>query len=215
MPWKSAAIRQLRQRARHQPRPFRQPRALGDVAVALHRARRDRRHDSQDRSARRIGVHLPQAIVVPAKTANIKRIVSPEIHPVHNFEDIRSHLASRQKLTQNDPFVISFDLKLPAGRVQSLFLADLETEDGRRVLRMSTPVGALSHLPAEKCLRFNWAQRVGFLAVDDLDGVAYVHLCENRGYGSLTTRELDRVLSELGELADGLESLVSQGEDRM
>jgi hypothetical protein len=134
---------------------------------------------------------------------------------VHNFEDIRSHLASRQKLTQNQPFVLSFDLSLPGGRVQSLFLADIETEDGRRVLRMSTPVAPLARLPAEKCLRFNWAQRVGFLAVDDLDGVAYVHLCENRSYGALGTRELDRVLSELGELADGLESLVSAGEDRL
>jgi len=134
---------------------------------------------------------------------------------VHNFEDIRSHLASRQKLTQNEPFMISFELKLPGGRVQSLFLADIETEDRRHVLRMSTPVAPLASVPAEKCLRFNWAQRVGFLAVDDLDGVAYVHLCENRGYGTLTTRELDRVLGELGELADGLESLVSRGEDRM
>ncbi|MCB1599745.1 MAG: hypothetical protein R3F18_18985 [Lysobacterales bacterium] len=133
---------------------------------------------------------------------------------MHNFEDIRSHLASRHQLNQNQPFVISLDLNLPAGRVQSLFLADIETEDGKRLLRMSTPVAPLARLPAEKCLRFNWAQRVGFLAVDDLDGTAYVHLCENRGYGSLSTRELDRVLNELGSLADGLESLVSPGEDR-
>lgn len=133
---------------------------------------------------------------------------------MHNFEDIRSHLASRHLLNQNQPFIISFDLKLPAGRVQSLFLADIETEDGRRLLRMSTPVAPLARVPAEKCLRFNWAQRDGFLAVDDLDGVAYVHLCENRSYVSLSTRELDRVLAELGQLADGLEALVSQGEDR-
>jgi hypothetical protein len=133
---------------------------------------------------------------------------------VQNFEDIRSHLASKHQLTQNQPFVISFDLSLPAGRVQSLFLADIETEEGRRLLRMSTPVAPMTQLPAEKCLRFNWAQRVGFLAVDDLDGIPYGHLCENRSYGTLTTRELDRVLIELGQLADKLESLVSPGEDR-
>ena len=46
---------------------------------------------------------------------------------MHNFEDIRSHLASRHQLNQNQPFVISLDLNLPAGRVQSLFLADIET----------------------------------------------------------------------------------------
>lgn len=134
---------------------------------------------------------------------------------MHNFEDIRSHLATRHQLTQNQPFVISLDLKLPKGRVQSLFLADIETEDQRRVLRISTPVAPLAKLPAEKCLRFNWAQRVGFLAVDDMDGVPYVHLCENRGYSALSGRELDRVLAELGELADGLESLVSRGADRL
>lgn len=134
---------------------------------------------------------------------------------MHNFEDIRSHLATRHALTQNQPFVISLDLKLPAGRVQSLFLADIETEDHRRVLRISTPVASLAQLPAEKCLRFNWAQRMGFLAVDDMDGVPYVHLCENRGYGSLSGREVDRVLAELGELADGLESVVSHGADRL
>lgn len=134
---------------------------------------------------------------------------------MNNFEDIRSHLATRHQLTQNQPFVISLDLKLPGGRAQSLFLADIETEDGRRVLRVSTPVAALSRLPAEKCLRFNWAQRMGFLAVDNMDGVPYVHLCENRGYGSLTGREIDRVLAEIGELADGLESLVSRGADRL
>lgn len=134
---------------------------------------------------------------------------------MHNFEDIRSHLATRYQLTQNQPFVISLDLKLPQGRVQSLFLADIETEDQRRVLRISTPVAPLAKLPAEKCLRFNWAQRVGFLAVDNIEGVPYVHLCENRGYGALSGRELDRVLAELGELADGLESLVSHGADRL
>lgn len=134
---------------------------------------------------------------------------------MHNFEDIRAHLATRHKLTQNQPFVISLDLDIPGGRVQSMFLADLETEDDRRVLRVSTPVAALSRLPAEKCLRFNWAQRVGFLAVDDLDGMAFVHLCENRAYGTLSGRELDRVLAELGQLADGLEALVSQGADQV
>ena len=134
---------------------------------------------------------------------------------MQNFEDIRAHLATQHRLIQNQPFVIGFDLELPGDRVQSLFLADIETEDGRRILRMSTPVATLSKLPAEKCLRFNWAQRVGFLAIDDLDGVPFVHLCENRAYGALSERELDRVLGELGQLADGLESLVTRGADRV
>lgn len=134
---------------------------------------------------------------------------------MHNFEDIRAHLAARHRLNQNEPFVISLDLALPDQRMQSMFLADLETEDDRRVLRISTPVAPLPNLPAEKCLRFNWAQRVGFLAVDDLDGTPYVHLCENRGYGSLSGRELERVLHELGQLADRLESLVTQGADQV
>ncbi len=134
---------------------------------------------------------------------------------MQNFEDIRSHLAARHALRQNQPFVISVDLQLPEGRIQSIFFADLETEDDRRVLRVSTPVAPLRQLPAEKCLRFNWAQRSGFLAVDDMEGVAFVHLCENRMYGSLTSRELDRLIHELGSLADGLESIVSHGADRV
>jgi hypothetical protein len=142
-------------------------------------------------------------------------IDSKKAAAVQNFEDIRAHLATQHRLIQNQPFLIGFDLELPDDRVQSLFLADIETEDGHRLLRMSTPVAALSKLPAEKCLRFNWAQRVGFLAVDDLDGTPFVHLCENRAYGALTERELDRVLGELGLLADGLESLVTRGADRV
>lgn len=133
---------------------------------------------------------------------------------MQNFEDIRSHLATRHQLTRNEPYFLSFDVALPGGRAQSLFLADLETEDDRRVLRISTPVAPLAQLPAVKCLRFNWAQRVGFLAVDDLDGTPYVHLCENRSYAALGARELERVIAELAKLADGLESLVSQGADR-
>ncbi len=134
---------------------------------------------------------------------------------VQNFEDIRSHLATRHALRQNQPFMISLDLQLPEGRIQSIFFADLETEDDRRVLRISTPVAPLKQLPAEKCLRFNWAQRSGFLAVDDMDGMAFVHLCENRSYSTLNARELDRLVNELGSLADGLESIVSRGADRV
>lgn len=129
-----------------------------------------------------------------------------------NFEDIRLHLAARHQLKKNEPYVLSFDVALGQGRAQSLFLVDLETEEGPRVLRVSTPVAPLTKLPAVKCLRFNWHQRLGYLAVDDLDGEPYVHLCENRSYSVLGMRELDHIVRELASWADRLESLVTGGD---
>ena len=64
-----------------------------------------------------------------------------------------------------------------------------------------------------RCLRFNWEQRIGYLAVSDLEGSPYLQLCENRPYGLLPEAELDRVIDELGELGDHLEQAISAGGD--
>ena len=71
----------------------------------------------------------------------------------------------------------------------------------------------LTGMDARRCLRFNWEQRVGFLAVSDLDGSPYLHLCENRPYELLTTAELDRLIGEIGPLGDSLEKAISAGGD--
>ena len=129
---------------------------------------------------------------------------------MNSFEDIRAHCAARWTLGVNDPYLLSFDLPVQAGqRRQGLFLAELVDEDGRRYLRVSTPVALAAEATALRALRFNWEQRLGFFAVSDLEGSPYLHLCENRPYETLDAAELDRVIGEIGPLADRLESAIS------
>jgi hypothetical protein len=133
---------------------------------------------------------------------------------MRHFEAVRSHVGGEHTLRHNDPYLISFDLLLPHGRHQGIYLAELEDDSGRRYLRISTPVGPLSGTDARRCLRFNWEQRTGFLASADLDGSPYLHLCENRPYDSLDTSELQRLIKELGALGDQLEqAIASEGDD--
>jgi len=133
---------------------------------------------------------------------------------VQNFEQIRSHVGSRHALSTNDPYLLSLELDTGDGRRQGVYLAEMEDESGTRFLRISTPVGPCTGIAAERCLRFNWEQRIGYLAVSDLEGSPYLHLCENRPYASLSGDELDRVITALGELGDGLERIISSDADR-
>lgn len=127
---------------------------------------------------------------------------------MQHFEAVRSMIGGLHALRRNDPYVISFDLTLPHGRHQGIYLAELEDENGRRYLRISTPIGPLAGTDPKRCLRFNWEQRNGFLAVADLDGSPYLHLCENRPYELLTQQELQRLIRELGALGDQLEQAI-------
>ena len=130
-----------------------------------------------------------------------------------SFEDVRAHLSSKHTLRDSEPYLISYDLALGDGRRQSLFLAELEGHNQRRYLRVSSPIAPLGKLDPAKCLRFNWEQRVGYLALSDLEGEAYLQLCENRPFRGLSARELDVMLMELGTLADRLEHLMRDGSD--
>ncbi|RUL69215.1 hypothetical protein [Dyella choica] len=132
---------------------------------------------------------------------------------MHHFEAVRSLVGSQYLLRRNDPYVISFDLTLPQGRHQGIYLAELEDENGHRYLRISTPIGPLAGTDPRRCLRFNWEQRVGFLAVADLDGSPYLHLCENRPYELVTQQDLQRLIHELGSLGDQLEQAIVDSGD--
>jgi len=135
---------------------------------------------------------------------------------MHSFEEIRSSIQARHQLRINDPYLISFDLEIGDGsRHQGLYLAEIEGEDGRKFLRVSTPISATSGMDAKRCLRFNWEQRVGYLAVSDLDGAPYLHLCENRPYELLNDKELVRLIDEIGPLGDRLEKAMSAGGDAL
>ncbi|HEX7341069.1 MAG TPA: hypothetical protein VF269_02210 [Rhodanobacteraceae bacterium] len=132
---------------------------------------------------------------------------------MQDFEAIRSHVGALYTLNQNAPYLVSFDLALGAGRQQGIYLAEMEDEQQRLYLRISTPIGPLAGTDAIRCLRFNWAQRMGFLAVSDLDGVPYLQLCANRPYELLNPRELQRLINELGELGDHLEQILAGDTD--
>lgn len=134
---------------------------------------------------------------------------------MRHFEAVRSHIGSQHALRHNDPYLISFDLELSKDRHQGIYLAELEDEAERRYLRISTPIGPLAGTDPSRCLRFNWQQRTGFLAVADLDGAPYLHLCENRPYEFLDSRELQRLIAELGTLGDQLEQIISTPEDAL
>jgi len=130
-----------------------------------------------------------------------------------NFEDVRAHIRSAGALKNDDPYLISLELELADGRRQGIYLAELESESGRRYLRISSPLAPLSKSDAERALRFNWAQRVGYFALSDLDGEPYLHLCENRPYEGLSEKELDGIIAEIGVLSDRLEQVFSNGQD--
>ena len=133
---------------------------------------------------------------------------------MQNFENIRSAIKSDYKITAREPYMVCVELSLDHGRRhQSIFLAEIEDDDGRKYLRVSTVVAPMTGLDARKMLAFNWQSRVGYMAVGDLDGVPYLQLCENRPYDGLTAAEVDRLILEIGGVGDNLERVLSAGGD--
>ena len=89
-----------------------------------------------------------------------------------NFEQIRSHVQGKYKITAREPYLVCVELSLAKGkRHQSIFLAELEGEDGRKFLRVNTAIAPMTGLDAKRMLAFNWQSRVGYMAVGELDGV--------------------------------------------
>ena len=74
---------------------------------------------------------------------------------------------------------------------------------------MNTVIAPTTGIDCRRALAFNWQSRIGYLAIDDLDGVPYLQLCENRPYDALTAAELDRLVLEIGGVGDSLERLLS------
>mgnify|MGYP003497737626 CR=1 FL=1 len=127
---------------------------------------------------------------------------------MRSFESIRSHVEGKYKVTAREPYLVCVELSLDQGsRHQSIFLSELEAEDSRKYLRVSTAIDA------KKMLAFNWQSRVGFMAIGELDGVPYLQLCENRPFDSLNASELDRLILEIGGVGDNLERMLSAGGD--
>ena len=70
---------------------------------------------------------------------------------MQSFEQIRSHVGNLHTLRTNDPYLISFDLTLPDGRHQGIYLAEIDDEDGGKFLRVSTPIGPATGVDAARC----------------------------------------------------------------
>lgn len=133
---------------------------------------------------------------------------------MQNFESIRSHVQGKYKLTAREPYLLCVELSLDKGRRhQSIFLTELEAEDGRKYLRVSTAIAPMTGLDLRKMLAFNWQSRVGYMAIGEMDSLPYLQLCENRPYESVTGAEIDRLILELGGLGDNLERELSAGGD--
>lgn len=134
---------------------------------------------------------------------------------MHNFEQIRRHLVTAgYRLSVQEPFLACVELSLAQGkRHQAIFLAELQDDDGRNYLRVSTAVAPIVGLDARRALRFNFESRVGYLAISELDGVPFLHLCENRPYDGLTAAEIDRLVLEIGGTGDEMEHRMSAGGD--
>jgi HAMP domain-containing protein len=134
---------------------------------------------------------------------------------MQNFEQIRSHLAAGDfRITMQDPYVVCVELSLEGGRRhQAIFLSELQDDDGRNFLRVSTVIAPITGIDARRALAFNWNAHVGYLAIGELDGVPYLQLCENRPYESLTAAEVGRLVLEIGGMGDRLERALSADGD--
>ena len=133
---------------------------------------------------------------------------------MQNFESIRSHVQDKYKITAREPYLLCVELSLAKGRRhQSIFLTELEGEDGGKYLRVSTAIAPMTGLDLRRMLAFNWQSRVGYMAIGELDGLPYLQLCENRPYESITGAEIDRLILEIGGLGDNLERELSAGGD--
>ena len=130
------------------------------------------------------------------------------------FAEVREHVLEHYDVRIDETFLLGFEYAMgDNGRRQSMFLAELKGNDDRRYLRIETPVVPLEDLDAEKCLRINLMQRVGYLAVGDLEGTPWIKLCENMPYSALSAQELDHITASLALLADQLEEWLESGTD--
>lgn len=133
---------------------------------------------------------------------------------METFAEVRQHVIDNHKLFMDEPFQLAFECSIEdSARRQSVFLAELKSSDNRRYLRVETLICPLEDFDAEKCLRINLILRVGYLAVGDLDGIAYVKMCENLAYSSLHGDELEYVITHMAPMADRMEqALESHGD---
>ena len=133
---------------------------------------------------------------------------------METFAEVRKHVMDNHQLFMDEPFQLGFECAMEeSDRAQSVFLAELKAADNRRYLRVETLICPLVDFDAEKCLRINLILRVGYLAVGDLEGIAYVKMCANLAYASLDADELEYVISHIAPMADRMEQALESHAD--
>ena len=132
---------------------------------------------------------------------------------METFAEAREFILKHHDLVHDEPFIVGFEYDLEAGRKQSMFVAELNSEDGHRYLRIETTVVPMARLSADKCMRINQMQRVGYLAAGDLDGIPYIKMCENMAYRTLELEELQYVIETIARRADRFEDIIGNGDD--
>ncbi len=130
------------------------------------------------------------------------------------FAAIEEHVKANFDVVHEEPFMLGLEVPVgDSGRRQSVFLAELKSPDGKRFLRVETTVAPLSDHDAEKCLRVNLMLRTGYLAVGDMEGMAFLKLCENLIYNNLTVETMDYMIRHVAELGDNIEMTLNKGGD--
>ncbi len=128
---------------------------------------------------------------------------------IHEFLDGEGY-----DIRLDDDEMMCVELSLEQGRRhQAIFLSRLADEDGREFLRVSTAVAPMTGIDPRRALTFNWQSQVGYLAVDDLDGVPHLQLVENRPMDTLDLAEIQRLVLEIGGRGDRMERTLSAGGD--
>jgi hypothetical protein len=133
---------------------------------------------------------------------------------VDTFAAIEEHVKARFDVVHEEPFMLGLEVPVgDSGRRQSVFLAELKSPDGKRFLRVESTVAPLSDHDPEKCLRVNLMLRTGYLAVGDMEGMAFLKLCENLIYNNLTVETLNYMVLHIAELGDKIEMTLNKGGD--
>jgi hypothetical protein len=133
---------------------------------------------------------------------------------VDTFAAIEEHVKARFDVVHEEPFMLGLEVPVgDSGRRQSVFLAELKSPDGKRFLRVESTVAPLSDHDPEKCLRVNLMLRTGYLAVGDMEGMAFLKLCENLIYNNLTVDTLNYMVLHIAELGDKIEMTLNKGGD--
>lgn len=132
---------------------------------------------------------------------------------METFSEIAEHVRAHHQVVHDEPFMLGLEVAVGERRRQTVFVAEIKDSENRRYLRLESTVAPLASHDPVKCLRVNLMLRVGYLAVGDLEGVAFIKMCENLGYRDLSAETLDLSIARLAEQADGMEDTLTGGGD--